>query len=213
MNFDILDKTICLVGKRGSGKSQLLKYIIRMNKHLFKKVFLVCPTECVNGFFSDTIPPNCIFEKYDEDWMTSLIEKMTKHSKGKNKDDADRVLLVLDDCIADVKFHYSDTFKKIFVRARHIYITIILTSQYLNSIPPIARNNLDYLLVNKINAKSLDILEEEFNIGMPKKEFIDMFKKTTGNYKFLIINNCSSGYNDNYDELFGSIKVPDKYVK
>ena len=37
MDFDIVNKTICLCAKRNSGKSQLMRYIIMMSKHQFKK--------------------------------------------------------------------------------------------------------------------------------------------------------------------------------
>ena len=36
MDFDIVNKTICLTAKRNSGKSQLMRYIIMMSKHHLK---------------------------------------------------------------------------------------------------------------------------------------------------------------------------------
>ncbi len=40
IDFDILNNIVCLVAKRKSGKSQLLRYIITKNKHKFDKMFL-----------------------------------------------------------------------------------------------------------------------------------------------------------------------------
>ena len=45
MDFNIKNKTVILCGKRCSGKSQLMRYILIKSKHLFKKVFVICPTE------------------------------------------------------------------------------------------------------------------------------------------------------------------------
>ena len=50
IDFNIKDKTIGIVAKRGSGKSQMLHYIIEVNKHLFKRVFIISPTEKLINF-------------------------------------------------------------------------------------------------------------------------------------------------------------------
>ena len=158
INFDILDKTIGIVAKRGSGKSQMLHYIIEVNKQKFKRVFIICPTEKINKFYEDIIPKENIFDSYNEAWVENLIKLLTNHNADKTKKTADRVLLILDDCCGDTNFHQSKTLKTIFTRGRHFYLTLILTSQYLfgnGRVPPVARNNFDFLLVNKINGQSL----------------------------------------------------------
>ena len=217
MKIEIIDKTLALVGKRGSGKSQMLRYIIMCNLNKFDKIFLICPTEGLNGFYNDIIDKKCIFDKYDEEWINKLIGKMTTMNKGKTKENAKRVLLILDDVTSDTNFHQSETLKILFQRGRHFFVTLIMTAQYLfgnSGIPPSFRNNLDFLIVNKINGDSVDCLEKEFNIGgIPKKDFVELYNKSTGNYRFLVINNASDGNNDDYDEIYGILKVPDEYVK
>jgi len=217
IEFDIKDKAIALVGKRGSGKSQMLHYILKMNKSNFKKIFLICPSEVINGFYADIIPKENIFDEYKEEWVESLISKLTKRNAGKTKKNADRVLLVLDDCCGDTNFHHSISLKKLFLRGRHFFLTLIITAQYLfgnGGIPPAARNNIDYLLVNKINGQSLEALTKEFRNGsISKEDFMKMYNNTTGNYGFLLINNVSSESNDDLDSIYGVIRVPEKYIK
>ena len=41
INFEIVNKTICLCARRASGKSVTLKYIINKNKSKFDTMFLV----------------------------------------------------------------------------------------------------------------------------------------------------------------------------
>ncbi len=53
MDFELKNKTVCLTGKRHSGKSQLIKYILKLYGHQFKKIFVICPSESVNKFYSD----------------------------------------------------------------------------------------------------------------------------------------------------------------
>lgn len=215
MNFDILNKTTTLVTKRNSGKSMLLKYLVTLRRKCFNKVFVICPTEVVNGFYQkkNIIPKECVYEQYDESWVNSLIEKMTKINKEKPQNEMKQVLLVIDDVIADTNFHQSPSLKKLFVRSRHIGIAVIITAQYLNSIPPIARTNSDYVLVGQLNKQGLDILTDEFiRAGMQKEDFVQLYKDNTRDYMFFLINNNSTKTED-LDEVYGHIKTPEDFVK
>jgi hypothetical protein len=53
IEFEIVNKTICLCARRNSGKSQLLRYIIIKNKKKFNAMFLICPTEKINKFYDN----------------------------------------------------------------------------------------------------------------------------------------------------------------
>ena len=63
MNFEILNKTICLCGKRHSGKSELIKYILSLYGHQFNKIFVICPSEAVNHFYQKVLPIENIFNE------------------------------------------------------------------------------------------------------------------------------------------------------
>jgi ABC-type dipeptide/oligopeptide/nickel transport system ATPase subunit len=52
-NFTIVNKTVGLVAKRNSGKSCLLKHLVESERHKFSKIFVVCPTEKINRFYSE----------------------------------------------------------------------------------------------------------------------------------------------------------------
>ena len=66
MDFELINKTICLCAKRNSGKSQLIKYIVSLYEHQFNKIFVVCPSEAINKFYSQFIDPQNIFEEYSK---------------------------------------------------------------------------------------------------------------------------------------------------
>ena len=205
--FSILNKTLSLVAKRNSGKSVLLKYLVKEEIQNFKKIFVICPTNCINGFYDDWIEPNCVFEDYDEEWTEKLIYKMSNLNKGKNNDTADHILLILDDCCSDTKFHASKSIKKLFSRGRHSFISIIITCQMLHHIPPLCRNNSDFLLVGQLNNQNIDLLCDEFRTGLEKKDFKAMYKRLTTDYSFLIINNNSLKDSDDLNLLYGAIKA------
>ena len=146
-NFSTCNHTTGIVAKRCSGKSILLKYLVESERHKLNKIFVICPTEKINRFYSDIVDDECIFDSYDEKWVNKLIDKMTQINSNKPAKERKNILLILDDLVSDTNFHQSPSFKKIIIRGRHINIAIILTFQYLNLIPPTARSNLDTLFV------------------------------------------------------------------
>jgi len=208
-NFTILNKTIGLTAKRNSGKSCLLKYLVEAERHKFARLYVICPTEKINRFYSDIVDDECIFDNYDEKWVEKLINKMTMINSNKPQKERKNVLLILDDIVSDHNFHQSPTLKKLFIRGRHINIGIILTFQYLNLIPPVARVNLDYLFAGQMNKQSVDLLISEFISGdISKEQFLKMFNRCTRDYNFLVINN-NSVKDDDLNSIYGCIKVPD----
>ena len=208
-NFTILNKTVGLIAKRNSGKSCLLKYLVEAERHKFARLYVICPTEKINRFYSDIVDDECIFDNYDEKWVEKLINKMTMINSNKPQKERKNVLLILDDIVSDHNFHQSPTLKKLFIRGRHINIGIILTFQYLNLIPPVARNNLDYLFCGQMNQQSVDLLISEFISGdISKEDFLRMFLRCTRDYNFLVINN-NSVKDDDLNSIYGCVKVPD----
>ena len=207
-NFTIVNKTTALLAKRNSGKSVLLKHLVESEKHKFARIYTICPTEKINRFYSDIVDDECIFDSYDEKWVDKLISKMTEINANKPNKERKNILLILDDVVSDHNFHQSPTLKKLFVRGRHINIAIILTFQYLNLIPPVARNNLDCLFVGQMNKQSVDLLVSEFISGdISKEDFIKMYNRCTKDYNFLVINN-NSVKNDDLNLIYGCIKAP-----
>jgi hypothetical protein len=212
-NYTLVDTTCILVAKRNSGKSCLLKYLVEAEKNKFKRIFVICPTERVNNFYSDLVDDDCIFDEYNEKWAEELINKLSEVNANKSKKDMQHVLLIMDDCIADINFRTSSSIKKIFVRARHCGLGIILTTQYLLSISTIMRTNADWILVGQQNKASLDILCEEYqSTNIDKNEFIKIYNKATKDYNFMVISNNSSK-TDDLNEIYGIVRCPENYIR
>ena len=214
MEFEIKNKIICFCAKRNSGKSQLLRYLVNCSKDLFSKIFVICPTESVNHFYKDLVPAQNIFPQYKEEWVESLITKLTDVNSGKNDRDAKHILLILDDCCSDTKFHTSKTLKQLATRGRHIKIAVMITCQYIYQIPPVIRNNCDYIYVGQMNQQGLKLLTDEFLMGnIDKKQFVDLYHSNTNDYNFLVINNNSTTDNNDIKQIYGRIKTPDNHIK
>jgi hypothetical protein len=213
-DFTLLNKTITVCAKRNSGKSYLIKYLVDLEKNRFSKIFVICPTECINYFYQldNLVSSECVFEEYKEDWVNQLINRLTKINANKPKAERKNVLLILDDLVADNNFHSSQSIKKLYARCRHFSCSVIMTTQYLNSIPPIIRLNSDYVLVGQLNRQSIQLLLDEYMSGnIERDEFIDLYYRATQDYGFLVINNNSVKDNDDLNSIYGIIKTPSKY--
>ena len=169
MNFTLQNKIVSLIGKRNSGKSQMLRYLVMQQRGLFKSIFVLCPTESVNSFYKDLVKKENIFDSYNENWIEALIKKMTEVNTNKTEEKASHILLILDDCCSDTNFHQSKSFKKLCTRGRHIKISVIITCQYIYQVPPVARNNSDFILASQMNTQGLDLLTSEFLFSNNKK--------------------------------------------
>lgn len=214
MDFNIKNKTVILCGKRASGKSQLMRYILIKSKHLFKKVFVICPTEEINHFYKGLVNDENIFESYKEQWVENLMKRMGAENDGKKDNEASHILLILDDCCSDSNFHQSKTLKQLFTKGRHYKITIVILCQYPYHVPPICRVNCDFIAVGQLNTQGIQILTQEFLMGnINKKDFLKLYYNSTNNYKFLLINNNSSSDNNNLDEIYAVLRTPEKYIK
>jgi hypothetical protein len=213
-DFTLLNKTITVCAKRNSGKSYLIKYLVDLEKNRFSKIFVICPTECINYFYQldNLVSSECVFDEYKEDWVNQLINRLTKINANKPKAERKNVLLILDDLVADNNFHSSQSIKKLYARCRHFSCSVIMTTQYLNSIPPIIRLNSDYVLVGQLNRQSIQLLLDEYMSGnIERDEFIDLYYRATQDYGFLVINNNSVKDNDDLNSIYGIIKTPSKY--
>ena len=209
-NFTIVDKCIGLIAKRCSGKSVLLKHLVEAEKYKFHKIFVICPTERINRFYKDITDDECIFDNYNEIWMNKLIDKMTEINANKTAKERKHILLILDDCVSDHNFHQSPTIKKLFLRGRHINISLLITTQYIYLISPSMRVNLDYVFCGQMNKQSIDLLCSEYLCGdIDKSEFIKMFNRCTKAFNFLVVNN-NSVKDDDLNSVYGCIKAPSK---
>ena len=208
INITLINKITLLTAKRNSGKSYLLKYLVEYEKKHFDKIFIFCPTESINRFYKDIVDKKCLFEDYNEAWTEELISSLTKINADTVEKERKKVLLIYDDILSDVDFHTSPAMKKIFTRGRHVGLSIICTSQYLYQLPPLCRNNCDYVLAGQMNAQGKNLLCDEFLSGdLDRKQFINLYNKTTKDYNFFVINNNSIKDNENIDLIYGIIKA------
>lgn len=211
MRIDIRDRWILCCGRRGCGKTTLVQYLIKKNKHHFAEVFAVSPS-AFSGAWDNIIPPENVQHAWSEAWLDKLITKMIAKNKNKVQKDKDftRVLVILDDCLSsDTKAHNSRSLKVLASRGRHCGISVFCNLHFLTSASPMMRNCSDYLIFGVNNQSSIDILFEENGVGdMNAKEFTQFVRKNTQDYRFLVIDNAATNTQD-AKAVYGTLRVPD----
>ena len=210
--INLISNTTSLVAKRNSGKSILLKYLVDCQKHEFDKIFVICPTETINRFYSSIVPSSCIMDEWNEAWAEELIQRMTKVNAGVPAEKRKNVLLILDDVFADMN-SMSPALKRVYLRGRHCGLGLICTCQYLYNLPPVCRNNCDHCIVGQMNRQSVGLLSDEYLSGdLDKKDFIKLYNRSTKDYQFLVINCNSIKDSDDLNQIYGIVKTPEEYV-
>lgn len=187
------NKTIVILGKRGSGKSWLLKDIL-YHKRDIPVGTIISPTESANQFFGDFIPKIFIYDEYQQPILLNFRKrqfKMTKMHKKGNKDLDPRAYLVLDDCLYDNAWKNDKYIKEVFFNGRHISILFFLTMQYPLGISPQLRTNIDYVFIFRENimANRKRLYEQYAGMFPTFEMFCKVMDQCTENYECLVINN------------------------
>ncbi len=140
---------ILCVAKRGSGKSYLLKYLVKELDHRFhyNEVYLFSKTaDLQEGQFS-YVPKKNIFKEYDEQKIFDIMQENEKiKKKYKKEGNHKNVLIIFDDMINERSVTNSKMLNEIATRGRHSNISLILLSQDLSSragFSPTIRKNVD----------------------------------------------------------------------
>ena len=100
----------------------------------------------------------------------------------------------------------------LYTRGRHSFISICVISQNLKSVSPLMRNNSDFVLTGQLNAANIDALMDEYRCPLiTKKQFVQLYKQSTSNYNFFVINNNSVSENiDDINSYYGIIRAENK---
>ena len=171
-----------IIGKPRSGKTNLLLNLTtKSHKNFnrkFDRVFLFSPSlHTMENDPFELLPDDQKYERATEENLKSVLDTI--------KDTGDKVLIILDDCISDIrgkgKSDIENLLHRIFFNRRHLAgkggsLSIIATSQTYNKIDPKLRKTCSHLVFfeNK-NKKELDSIFDEV-ILIPKQEFFDVLR-------------------------------------
>ena len=185
------DRTILIVGKRGTGKTILTKDIMY---HMRKKVdtgFLMTPTYDTQKEFEECLPKSHIYNEYSLEVVKNLIGSMESLvEQGKER----HILLTLDDCMYDKSIMKSKEIRELMMNGRHLRIPFINSVQYLMDLGPDLRGQVDYVFCCREGSKSTREKLYKYFFGMFDKfsEFSMVMEKCTNNHEVLVLDATQS---------------------
>jgi hypothetical protein len=204
------DSTICFIGKRGVGKSTALKDILNHHRDIPVGV-VISPTETANGFFEKFIPRMLIYDEPDEAIIKKFLDRQKNISTERKKElkkfgssqiDS-RAFLILDDCLYDKKWVNNIDIRSIFMNGRHYKIFFLVTMQHGMGLPPVLRNNIDYIFIfrNNIRREREKIYQHYAGMFPTYEAFEQVMLQTTENYECMVIDNKTQS-NKIEDQVF-----------
>ena len=207
------DPAIAMVAKRGSGKSWVIRDVLRVNQSIPSGI-VISPTDKMSSFYKDFVPDIFIYYDQETEPLRTILTKLLEHQvqkiekqktkllQGKKIDP--RAFLVMDDCLASKsKWLKEQTIREIFQNGRHYKLLYILAMQFPLGIPPELRSNFDYVfLLREDFASNLKRIYDHYAGMFPTFNiFQRVFNICTAEYRCMVINNRGSG-TDLTDKVF-----------
>ena len=186
---------IVIIGKPATGKSILIRDIVKAYRHQLPVAKVFSGTEENNHFYSEVFPDLYIHSEYSEKEMEDFAKRQ-KLAMRNNPDNA-KGLLIIDDCSDDPKFFNRPLFQKFYKNGRQWEMMFILALQYGMDIRPVIRTNIDYVFIfrepNERNRKALHT--NYAGILGSYEDFCDVMDQITEDHTALVIDNREQSNN------------------
>jgi len=189
-----LNSTFGCVGRRGSGKSTIIKCLMYYFSPYIRLPIIFSHTADKNGEYDKYVPSSLIYANYNKNIIALMIAAQTKLLLNKKRDKRKKIqgLIVFDDVVAQIKAWKNDPrVIEMFTEGRHTRITTILGVHDLKDLAPKIRNQFDYVILtqesreNRLNFFYNTYWPQEF---VPdKKQFKKIVEEGTRGYRSLVI--------------------------
>ena len=193
--------TSIIIGRTGSGKSQLLLNLMTRSeffgkskkypKGYFNQIHVFSPTAKSDDIYENLeLGDEFLHTKLSTSELGTIMEKQKKDVTEKGSDKADRVCIIFDDILGNIKFLNSHEFSETIIANRHYNFTVFILTQSYKHIPRKVRNQARYLFYFAGSENENMILAED--IAPPrftKKETVELIHfATEDKFSFIYIN-------------------------
>jgi len=186
---------IVVIGKPATGKSTVIRDIVKAFRHMFPVGKVFSGTEENNHFYSKMFHELYVFPEYNETEMENFVKRQKLSMR--NNPENPKGLIIVDDCSDDPKFFHRPLFQKFYKNGRQWDMMFILALQYGMDIRPVIRTNIDYtFLFREPNERNRKALYENYaTIIGSYQDFCDVMDQLTEDYTAIVIDNRKQSNN------------------
>jgi hypothetical protein len=181
---------VLLLGKRGTGKSTLLKDLMFHMRNKLDFGLAMSPTEECTSDLAAYMPSSCIYGNFSSDKVETLLEEQRRAVR---RGSSRQVFLLLDDCMYDKKVLKGTNIRNLFMNGRHRNIFFISCQQYVTDMPPELRGQVDYVfaLREPIIANKERLWKFFFGMFSSLQDFTQVMDRCTQNFDCLVFDATS----------------------
>lgn len=140
-----------IIGRRNVGKTTLITDILRNQNILDKDKTIFAKLENEIKLYSDMFPDAtvCDYDPCDNEpnILEEAINRHYKETKRMNQMDKPEAIVVLDNCLYDASWCKDKNIKKLFLNGKVFKHSILISMSYPLGIPPVLREQIDYVFV------------------------------------------------------------------
>ena len=195
------DALVLLLGKRGTGKTTLLKDLCFWMRDKVDFGLAMSPTEECTDSLGSFIPESWIYNDFDEGKVAQLMETQRQQWKGGS---GYNCFLILDDCMYDKKVLKSKTMRQLFMNGRHRRVFFVTCQQYCMDMGPDMRSQIDYVfaLRDPVISSRKKLWEQFFGFFQNYQAFAKVMDQCTNNFECLVYDGKAAKTNNIEDCIF-----------
>jgi hypothetical protein len=202
-----------LVGKSGSGKSNLLVNLCKdpaLMGDYFDEIYFISPTADVDDLVEHLkLKPENVWSdlKKAVGDLEILLDNQAHDIERYGIADTGKILVVVDDAIADKHFMKSDILTKLAIHGRHNLMSSIICTQSYTKVPRAIRLQASGLALFPSAQNEVKLLIDDYcPANCTKKDFEKVVKYATDEpYQFLFIQNHCKNMRERYRKNLGLI--------
>jgi hypothetical protein len=202
-----------LVGKSGSGKSNLLVNLTKdpdLMGSYFDEIYFISPTAAVDDLVEHLdLKPENLWSDLSQAVtnLEILLDNQAHDVERYGIAKTNKVLVLVDDAVADKHFIKSDILTKVAIHGRHNLISSIICTQSYTKVPRVIRLQASGLALFPSSQNEVKLLVEDYcPANHSKKSFEKVVKSATDEpYNFLFIQNHCRKMTDRYRKNLGFI--------